>query len=171
MALILETQRLILRQPDGRDVDEFIRFYGDDRSHHTGGPIDETAAWLLLACEIGHWTLKGFGTWAVCDKTAPDTSLGMVGCWQPGGAPERELGWLIWPKAEGKGFASEAAIAARDDAFIRLGFANLSSYITHANTRSIALAERIGAVRDLSDNARSENFHAYRHPAPEVTRG
>jgi RimJ/RimL family protein N-acetyltransferase len=166
----LETQRLILRRPDGRDAESFIRFYGDSRSQHTGGPIDADAAWLLLACEIGHWELKGFGTWAVCAKSDLNTSLGMVGCWQPGAAPERELGWLIWPGAEGKGIAAEAAIAARHDAFTRLGFKSIVSYITHANTRSIALAKRIGAVLDpAADTPRSKTSYLYRHPAPEVT--
>ncbi len=103
-------------------------------------------------------------------KIDPDTPLGMAGPWFPEGWPEREIGWTLWAaEAEGKGYAREAAVAARDHAFRDLGWDTAVSYIDPENTRSIALAERLGARRD--DAARhpgDEPCLVYRHPKPEA---
>ena len=49
---------------------------------------------------------------------------------------------------EGRGIAQEAAIAARDGAARNFGITAPMSSIEARNTRSIALAERMGADRD-----------------------
>ena len=94
---------------------------------------------------------------------------GHDGPWFPAGWPEREIGWSVWrADAEGKGFAYEAATAARAHAFTALGWDTAVSYIDPENTRSIALAERMGASRD--DKAAHPGgdlpCYVYRHPAP-----
>jgi RimJ/RimL family protein N-acetyltransferase len=52
------------------------------------------------------------------------------------------------PGTEGRGLMTEAARAIRDWAFGPRGLPMLVSYIDPANTRSIALAERLGGRRD-----------------------
>jgi RimJ/RimL family protein N-acetyltransferase len=94
----------------------------------------------------------------------------MTGPWFPEGWPEHELGWSVWnPAVEGKGFAFEAAKAARDFAWTELGWAGAVSYIDPGNDRSIALARRMGAVLD-EDAASPGDGEAlvFRHPAPEA---
>ena len=62
---------------------------------------------------------------------------------------EPEFGWSAWsPETEGKGIVREAAAAARDWAWDNLGWTTAVSYIDQDNARSIALAERLGAVHD-----------------------
>ena len=68
--------------------------------------------------------------------------------WNPPDWPEREIGWFIFENAEGKGIAYEAAKAAIADAWTRLNWETMVSYIMPEITRSIALAERVGATLD-----------------------
>ncbi len=164
---IVETERLVLRAPASRDVDAYIAAHDEERAQWMGGHSGRDAAWRAFSAITGHWALRGFGLWAVTRKGS-EAILGTVGCWYPEGWPEREIGWFIFPPAEGLGLAREAALAARDFAYSRLGWATAVSYIHPKNARSIALAERLGAVRD--DKAARPKPElgtlVFRHPAP-----
>ena len=112
--------------------------------------------------------LRGFGSFAVTRRN-DDAASGRVGAYYPEGWPERELGWTLWRSdAEGRGYAYEAAQAARDWVFGNLGWSTAVSYINPANTRSIALAERLGAMRDPdAATPRDEPALVYRHAPPD----
>ncbi|MEM7319687.1 MAG: GNAT family N-acetyltransferase [Pseudomonadota bacterium] len=164
---VLETERLILRKPGPQDTDTVLEFFLSDRAKHVGGPYTLGGAWRQFAAEVGHWDLLGFGMWAVTRK-GDDQILGLIGPWCPADWPENEIGWLVFGDAEGKGIAFEAARAALDHAFDTLGWTTAVSYIDHDNARSIALAERLGAVSDPGA-PRPKPDHpclVYRHPAP-----
>ena len=167
IAPVLTTDRLILRGIEAGDWPAFHEHFASDRSSMTGGPLAERPAWNVFAANVGHWHLRGFGMWTATLKDG--TRVGHIGCWYPETWHEKELGWLIWADHEGKGYALEAAQAARAHAFGTLGWATAVSYIDHANTRSIALAERLGAVLDLAAaTPGGKPCHVYRHPAPEA---
>jgi RimJ/RimL family protein N-acetyltransferase len=57
-------------------------------------------------------------------------------------------GWRLARSAWGCGYATEAAIAARDDALGRLGLAELISIIHPENERSQRLASKLGMARE-----------------------
>jgi RimJ/RimL family protein N-acetyltransferase len=161
----IETQRLILRGPDARDIDGIVDYFMSPRSQFTGGPVERDTAWRFACLEIGHWAARGYGMWSVCLKDDIDTSLGLVGCWFPEGWPEKEIGWLLWPQAEGKGIAYEAATMARDYAYADLGWTSAVSYIDKANLRSQTLADRLGCIKDGdAQMPRGEDCFVYRHP-------
>lgn len=142
----LETERLILRAPQRGDFEPWAELALSDRSVYIGGPMDRPLAWRVMGHLTGHWVHRGFGMFIFHAKGDP-TPLGMAGQYFPEGWPERELGWSVWnAAAEGKGFAFEAAQAARDHAFGALGWTTAVSYIHPDNARSIALATRLGAV-------------------------
>lgn len=165
----LETQRLILRRPTGEDWPQAQSFFTSPRAAGVGGPFDLGDAWRKLAMEIGHWDIFGYGMWTVTRK-GDDTALGMIGPWTPPDWPETEIGWMIWdPATEGTGIAAEAARAAVDDAYARLGWHSAVSYIAPGNARSIALAERLGARLDPdAPQIPGKDPHlVYRHPKPE----
>lgn len=144
----LTTQRLILRRPNGNDWPQARGFFTSERAKGIGGPFGEADAWRKLAMEIGHWDIFGFGMWTVTRKT-DDTALGMIGPWCPPDWPETEIGWMIWdPSTEGTGIATEAARAAIHHAFTTLNWSTVVHYISPDNTRSIALAEKLGAHLD-----------------------
>ncbi|PIE14162.1 MAG: GNAT family N-acetyltransferase [Rhodobacterales bacterium] len=164
----LETERLILRGPAERDFEAVASFFADkERSWGFGGPQNRNEAWRWFASLIGHWALKGCGFWMV--ETKGGDHIGMVGLWGPEGWPETELGWVMFENGEGKGYAFEAATAARDHAYSSLGFTTLSSNIFPGNTRSQALAKRMGATLERTyENVTHGTEEVWRHPGPEA---
>lgn len=167
-APVIETERLALRQPGAGDWPVWAGFMGSERARYVGGPADGEVAWRALATVIGHWTLRGFGSF-VFTLRGSDAPLGLAGPWYPQGWPEREIGWTVWtPDAEGRGYAFEAAAAARRHAFRALGWATAVSYIDPRNARSIALARRLGAVEDRDAPRKDADHLVFRHPAPEA---
>ncbi|MEM6761039.1 MAG: GNAT family N-acetyltransferase [Pseudomonadota bacterium] len=164
----LETDRLILRAPQIEDAPALAAFYASDRSKYVGGPQTAELAWRTLAMEAGHWSLRGFGRWAVTEK-GNETALGIVGLWHPAGFPEPELGWDLYDGATGKGYATEAGQAARAYAYDTLGWTTLISLIVPENTASRAVAQRLGAIHDGDFTHERYGFmHVWRHPAPEA---
>ncbi len=143
----VRTDRLVLRAPQPKDFEAFAEFRAGPRMTHLGGPFDRTQAFIQFCALYGHWDMRGYGRWIAADKNT-DAALGVVGLFFPEDWPERELAWSLFEGAEGKGYATEAALAARDHAFQTLGWDRLVSYIAVENARSIALAERLGAVQE-----------------------
>ncbi len=167
MTHILETDRLILRQPKAADFGPFKAFATAGGLKHIYGDVTDGQVFRSFATELGHWDMRGFGMWAVTEKN-DDTAIGLVGPWFPDDWPETEIGWMIFGNSEGKGVAYEAAFAARHDAYTRLGWDTVVSYIAPENIRSIKLAERLGAVHDPKAKKPKEDEPCliYRHPAP-----
>lgn len=145
----LQTDRLTLRAPGPQDLDAFAAFYASDASAPVGGPFSRARTWRVLAEVIGHWTMRGFGRWAVTWQ-GRDDAVGLVGLHHPEDWPEPEIGWAVWGDALGKGVAQEAARAARAHAWGTLGWPTAISSCAPDNPRSARVAERLGARRDGS---------------------
>jgi RimJ/RimL family protein N-acetyltransferase len=162
---VIDTPRLHMRAPAPGDWPAFAAFAASDRARFVGGPLDAGKAWRAFGHIVGHWVLRGFGLFVFAAR-ATGAPLGMTGPWFPEGWPEREIAWAVWvPEAEGKGYAAEAAAAACDHALGPLGWPSAVSYIDPGNTRSIALAERLGAVPDPDAACPGgEPCLVYRHP-------
>ena len=164
----LATERLTLRAQRPADFDAYAAFYGSERSWGMGGPLDRPQAWRAFATELGHWQMRGYGFWAV-DVTETGETVGQVGFWHPEGWSEVEIGWAMFEGSEGKGYAFEAATRLRGHAYDTLGWGPLTSVIVPGNTRSEALARRLGAApeRDwLSPSGRTAVI--WRHPGREA---
>jgi RimJ/RimL family protein N-acetyltransferase len=107
-----------------------------------------TAAFLVRTQE--HWDEHGFGHWAVEAREGLSAGelIGFVGVAYPAYLPEvadrPELGWRLGSGAWGRGYATEAALAARDDAFTRLALPELISIIHPDNERSRRVATKLG---------------------------
>lgn len=171
MSVRLETERLILRQPEAGDVDRWMAFATSERSKFVRAEdLDDERAWRAFAGICGHWTIRGYGTLVFALKDAPEAALGMTGPWKPHSWPEAEIGWTLWNGAdEGEGFVREAAEAARAWAYRDLGWTSAVSYIDARNTRSVRLAERLGATADWdAKTPHGEQCVVFRHPAPEA---
>lgn len=161
----LQTPRLTLRAPAIGDFDALAAFYGGPRSRFVGGPVTREQAWRILAGEIGHWTLRGFGRWALEDR-ATGRFAGLVGLWFPEGWPEAEIGWSLVDGFEGRGFATEAALAAREHAYDALGWSTAISLVSPDNAASAAVARRMGARLDgRFTHDRFGPMDIWRHPA------
>ncbi|MEM6489873.1 MAG: GNAT family N-acetyltransferase [Pseudomonadota bacterium] len=164
---VLQTERLVLTRPVPDEAEPWIAFRLSPRAVYAGGRSpDRRDAWRRFASQLGHWQIRGFGLWSVREKGS-DRLLGGVGCNRPEGWPEPEIGWLLFEGAEGRGIATEAAAAARADAYARLGWAGCVSYIDPANRRSIAVAERLGCTLDPdAEKPDTDPCLVFRHPSP-----
>lgn len=163
---VIETERLVLRAPRESDFKAFAEFYGSERARFVGGPTTPELAWRILAMETGHWLLRGYGRWIVEEK-ATGLTAGMVGLFNPEGWPEIELGWDLFNGFEGRGFATEAGRAVRTHAYDVMALPTLISVIKPGNTASMAVAKRLGAVREgVFQHERQGPMQVWRHPAP-----
>lgn len=159
---VIETERLILREARIGDFDAHAAYAASERSHFVGGPFDRSDAWRNFTSAIGHWVIYGYGFWMLEDK-ASKSPAGRVGVVKPDGWPEPELAWHVYEGFEGKGIAHEAVIAIRDYAQNTMGFTPLISFIDHDNTRSRALAERLGAEIEREGEILGHPCLVYRH--------
>jgi RimJ/RimL family protein N-acetyltransferase len=163
-APVIETPRLRLRPHRMDDMDAFWAFYQTPRAAFMGVPKNRTHLFYGLSSEVVSWDWMRHGGWAI--DTLDGDFIGQVAIAQPPHFPEREIGWTLFDGHEGKGFAFEAASAALNWAWDQ-GYDTLVSYITPENTRSRALAERLGAVLDagapLPDGETPEETVVYRH--------
>ncbi|MGC1503215.1 MAG: GNAT family N-acetyltransferase [Sulfitobacter sp.] len=160
---VLDTQRLTLRAPRKSDLPTLTAFFETERSHMVGGPADVNQTFAKLASRIGHWAIRGYGVWHIDDRQTGDF-LGWVGMMNPPSWDEPELAWTLFAHAEGKGYAFEAARAARAYAAQEFKLDGVISYIHADNTRSAALATRLGAEYERDGEVMGTPCHIYRHP-------
>ena len=165
---VLTTARLRLRAPRAQDFDAFAAYCASDRSRFTGGPQTREEAWRAFCHIVGHWALRGYGFF-VAEMRDTGQAVGTFGPWFPEGWPEPEIGWSVWDDAgEGRGLAHEAAVATRDFAREALGWPTAISLIDAANTRSQALATRLGCVAEGPGTVMGKPCVIWRHPAPDA---
>ncbi len=143
----LITERLTLRPPVDADYPAYAEFLASPRSIYMGGPYAGWAAWGMFCHDIACWHLFGHGALMI-ELKATGECIGQVGINHGPQFPEKELGWLLYEGHEGHGYVLEAVRALRDWAFAERGLTTLVSYCGAANARSIAVAGRLGAVRD-----------------------
>jgi RimJ/RimL family protein N-acetyltransferase len=140
------SERLLLRGLRGSDYEDYAALYADPENCRFSAdekPWDRGRAWRHMAFALGHWQLRGTGTWAVEEK-ASGAFLGMIGFWEPETWPGLTLGWELSPRHWGRGFATEGASAALAQAFLVWKRDRVISLISPPNLRSIRVAERIG---------------------------
>ena len=145
---VLTTERLSLGGFTMAHFEAFGEFVQSDRSIPLGGPSDDPRdAWESCMLHCGQWQARGYGGfWA--SEVATGRPVGRFSLWHPVWLDAPELSWVIYAaEDEGKGFATEGAEAVRDWA-AREGLPQLYSLIAKDNTRSAALARRLGCTPD-----------------------
>jgi RimJ/RimL family protein N-acetyltransferase len=158
----LRTPRLILRPMRASDWEAYFQMMASDRARFMGGPLALRDAWGMFCADHAQWDFFGCGALMIEDA-AGGACLGQVGINAGPLFPERELGWMVYPQAEGQGIAFEAAAALRDWARDMLRLPTLVSYMDPDNHRSARLAERLGAVRDATAARQDPEDLVYRH--------
>jgi RimJ/RimL family protein N-acetyltransferase len=143
----VETERLVLRAFRNDDFEAFAAMSADTevmRYIGSGETLDRNAAWRNIAGFNGHWSLRGFGMWAMERKT-DGVFLGRVGLHHPPYWPALEAGWTLARSAWGHGYAREGARGAIDFAQRMLPPQRLVSFIQPGNQRSVKVALALGA--------------------------
>src|SRR3981081_1491780 len=160
----LETERLMLREWRDDDVDgllamnadpEVMRFIGDGHVH------DRAEAADMIISFRRSWDEHSFGCWAV-ERRSDGAFAGFCGVGFLKTFPELlgepEIGWRLPRSLWGAGYATEAAVAGRDDFFRTTGYDHLISLSNPANVASERIMEKLGMRR--ADDARHPRFGA-----------
>jgi RimJ/RimL family protein N-acetyltransferase len=148
--LELVTPRLRLRRWCAADEAPMAAINRDPEvTRYLNRPVDEQAIDTFFTVVTEHWDRHDFGFYAVESREAGHHGfIGFVGVAYPTFLPELaqrpELGWRLGRAVWGRGLATEAATAARDDAFERLEVPELISVIHPENRRSQSLATKLG---------------------------
>jgi RimJ/RimL family protein N-acetyltransferase len=151
----LRTNRLLLRRWREQDEPAMAAINREPEvARSLNRPVDDEAVAVFFEIIIEHWETHGFGPWAL-ESLEPGTEgrfvgfagLGHVPSALAAAGPAPELGWRLDPSAWGRGLATEAASAARDDAFERLGLPEIISIIHPRNERSQRVAVKLGMQR------------------------
>ena len=124
--------------------------------------LSEAESWRTMAGMIGHWYLRGYGPYAVEEKSS-GAVMGPVGLWYPIDWPEPEIKWALSRSFWGKGYASEAARAVKQMAAQYVPEMALISLIYSDNDRSKNVAIALGAKFEKEIDFRGIKVHIYRH--------
>jgi RimJ/RimL family protein N-acetyltransferase len=146
----LETERLILRGWEDRDLDpyaalcadpEVMRFIGDGR------PQERDRAAAAMASFRAGWAERGYDLWCVA-RPDDDVCMGFVGLHVPDFLPEIlpavEIGWRLARPDWGRGYATEGARAVRDFAFDEIGLDRIVSIAHPDNHASTGVMRKLG---------------------------
>lgn len=150
--MILETQRLILREMTETDFDALYAILSDaETMRHYPAPFDAARVHAWIARNQQRYAEHGFGLWTVIWKDTGEL-IGDCGLTLQNidGEMLPEVGYHIRRDLWRRGFGSEAARAVRDWAFVHTEYDRLFSYMKHTNTASGAVAMAMG-MRHIKD--------------------
>ncbi len=155
---VLVTDTLTLRAPKVEDFEAYHAILCSDRGQYIYPDCSREDAWHDFVQLASGWVLHGHGGWAIEDNES-GALCGFVLLGLEPGDQEIELGYMLLEEHEGLGIAHEACLMARYFAFDTLKLSRLVSYVNMENTRSIALADRLGATRTEHDDTMLAFFH------------
>ncbi|MDP2822504.1 MAG: GNAT family N-acetyltransferase [Sulfuritalea sp.] len=161
----LETDRLLLRMFRDEDWRGLHEHFSDAECTRFTfrRALTEAATWRAMASMAGHWLLRGYGPYAIEEKST-GTVLGTTGLWYPIEWPEPEIKWALARRHWGKGYASEAVRAVQRMARDSVPDMSPISLIDSRNAASIRLALAVGARLEREIEFAGGPFHIYRHP-------
>lgn len=147
----IETARLRLRLHRLDDFDALAAMWEDPLvvRYISGKPSTREQSWARLMRYSGHWTLLGYGYWAV-EERETGKFVGEVGFADykrdmPSAFEGPEIGWMFASHAHGKGYATEAVRAAIEWAQESLsGAGTMWCMIVPENAASLRVAEKCG---------------------------
>ncbi len=172
----LETGRLRLRPPQAADLDAYAAFYSgaSDLPGKYRGPRTRDEARQVLEGDIDHWRRKGFGMWLLVRQN-DDAIVGGCGIAHPDDWPSHELTWWLMPEERGKGYATEASLAAIRFGYKTLGWPSVETHMRDENMPARRLAERLGGKvvrRDIFPDGVARDVFAFpRSSVEEETHG
>jgi RimJ/RimL family protein N-acetyltransferase len=152
----LRTSRLRLRQWRPDDYEPWARLNGDPHAMRFYPTVLDRAESDALADRFAaRLAEQGWGLWAV-ELVDGGPFIGSVGLNVPAFdahfTPAVEVGWRLLPEHWGHGYATEAARAAVEFGFTRLGLDEIVSFTTTVNEPSRRVMERLGMTHDAADD-------------------
>ena len=147
VTIVLETNRLRLRQLTLDDVDHLMGIFSDPEAmqyYPATKNREETLAWIQW--NLDSYAQHGFGLWAAMlkDTDAFAGQCGLVMQRDVDGRDDVEIGYSFLRVYWNRGLATEAARACRDYGFETLKLPRLVSLIDPGNVASVRVAEKVG---------------------------
>jgi len=140
----IRTKRLLLRELRTSDFDAFAANLADPlATQYLSGVVDRRMAWRIFAASMGMWMLHGAGWWGV-ELEETGELVGTVGAFFRENPSDLELGWTIYRRFWGHGYASEAAAAARDFAFEHHEVRRVIAHVDASNVASVRVSQHLG---------------------------
>ena len=143
MTSLPTSERLTFRRMEPSDLDDMAALLGDPAvmAHYPRPKTRDEAAWITW--NEANYARDGFGLWILED--AGGAFVGDCGLtWQTvDGVEQLELGYHVLPAHQGRGLATEGAIACRELARAR-GVQRLIAIIRPENVASQRVAEKAG---------------------------
>jgi RimJ/RimL family protein N-acetyltransferase len=154
--MILETERLILREWRESDADPFARMNADPRvMEFFPALLSRQASDLLLDRINAHFRRHGFGLFAA-ELRREGTFIGFIGItipdFQAHFTPCVEIGWRLAAEHWNQGLATEGARRVAQYAFEGLGSSEIVSFTVPANLPSRRVMEKLGMTHDPMDD-------------------
>jgi RimJ/RimL family protein N-acetyltransferase len=148
---LIETQRLRLRGHRASDLEAAIAMWDEPEVllYTIGKKQTREEVWARLLRHVGHWSVMGYGIWAVEEK-ASDRYIGDMGFanfereFAPSLGDTPENGWALRSQFHGKGYASEALSAIVEWGDRHFGPLRTVCLIQPDNAASIRLAQKFG---------------------------
>jgi len=171
MTPVLETPRLRLRPFRATDLDVQAATMTDPEVYrHLGGvAATREETWRKILGSPGLWALLGYGYW-VAERREDGAYLGQIGFADfkrdmiPGIEGIPEMGWIMAREAQGRGYATEAVLAALAWADESLGGGEIVAIVSHDNIASIRIAEKGGFTRREEAVYKDEPILLFRRP-------
>jgi RimJ/RimL family protein N-acetyltransferase len=141
----IATERLLLREFRTGDFEGFATNIADPEATRflLSSTTDRRTAWRVFSSAAGGWVLSGAGWWAVEVRESGEM-VGTVGAFMRESFPDLEIGWTLYRRFWGNGYATEAARAALAFAFDVHRAKRVVAHIAPQNAPSIAVSERLG---------------------------
>ena len=160
---MLETERLILRRWQPRDLKPFAALNGDRGvMEHFQKPLSGAESDAMVGRLEDRWAADGIG-FTVAERRADGAFVGMVGLARVRLAMATplngavEVGWRLARQHWGQGYATEAARAWLAHGFAALRLDEIIALTVPANLPSQAVMQRLGMRHDPA--------RSFEHPA------
>jgi len=150
---VIETARLRLEPWDDSHFERFARFMRDPdvTRYIRPDPLDLARAIEQHERSLEEWKIYGFGKRAMIETETEQwlgfVELSPVGPNKGSRDEDIELGYFVEPSRWGEGIATEAGIAARDDAFHRCEIPELIGRCRVENVASARVLAKVGFRR------------------------
>jgi RimJ/RimL family protein N-acetyltransferase len=173
---MIETARLILRPWRDSDLPLFAEQNADPVvMRYLVGPLARQQSDDYVAQAVRHLAETGYCKWAV---EAPGVApfIGAVGLsrvkFEASFTPAVEVAWRLHRNYWGFGYATEAARAAIEDGFTRVGLQEIVALTVPGNTASQQIMQRLGMTRTIEFDhpAVAEDSPLRRHILYRLTR-
>ena len=142
----LETERLLLRPFEARDIDALASLWTDPEvTQFMGGPRDPEELRAAFEEDAADPSSGRYDLWPV-EEVATSEVVGHCGLLdkEVEGQEEIELIYVFAKRVWGRGYATEIGLALRDHAFEKLGLPRLISLIEPGNVASERVAQKVG---------------------------